>query len=132
MPNVDKLARIASEELKAGEDFKASAAGKLFCHDAGGEFVDCFIGATDHRTIVLIKSLFCARKLTDYAFTQVTEAQFNEKENRFYFTAASEHFVIRDVMRIPNPKDLANFIRAKKNPEKITFEATGLTMPAKK
>jgi hypothetical protein len=132
MINIDKLAKLASKKLKTGEDFKASAAGKVVSPDAGGEFVDCFIGATEHRIIVLVKSWFCVRKLTDFAFTQTTEAQFIEKENRFHFTAANEHYILRDVLRIPNPKDLANFIRGKRFPDKVTFEATSLTFPAKK
>lgn len=132
MINIDKLAKIASEALKAGEEFKATIAGKVVSAGGGGEFVNCFIGATDHRVIVLVKSLFGGGELTDFAFTQITEFQFNEKENRFYFTAAGEHYVLRDVPRIPNPKDLANFIKGKKTPEKVTLEATGLTIPAKK
>jgi hypothetical protein len=70
--------------------------------------------------------------LPDFAFTQTTEFLFNENENRFHFAADNEHFLLTDVLKIPNPKDLANFIRGKRNPDKITFEATGLTWPAKK
>ncbi|MGH7497118.1 MAG: hypothetical protein ACREOO_32610 [bacterium] len=132
MINIDKLAKIASKELKTGEEFKASAAGRIVSHDAGDEFVDCFIGATEHRIIVLIKSLFCVKQLTDFAFTQATEFSFKENENRFYFTAANEHFVLGDVLRIPNPKELSGFIKGKKTPDKVTFEATSLTVPAKK
>ncbi|MCI0617598.1 hypothetical protein L0244_31880 [bacterium] len=63
---------------------------------------------------------------------EVTEYLFNENENTFYLVAAGEHFIITDVLADPKPKDLSEFIRKKKTVEKTTFEATNLTIPAKK
>jgi hypothetical protein len=125
------LFEIARKKLKTGEHLKAAIFGKAISPEANG-FISCLIGATEHRVIVLITSMFNVRRLTDFAFTQVTEFAFNEKENRFHFTAGSEHFILSNVARIPNPKDLVHFINGKKTPEKITFEATKLTFPEKR
>jgi hypothetical protein len=131
--DIDKLTAKANSRLHDGEVFRARTAGKIFIHaDETAHTVKGFIGATDHRVIVLISPALASDRFHEFALTEVSEYLFNESENTFYLVAAGEHFIITDVLADPKPKDLSEFIRKKKTVEKTTFEATNLTIPAKK
>ena len=131
--SIAKLTKKASTRLHDGEVFRAKTAGKIFIRaDETAHIVKSFIGATDHRVIVLISPTFASDRFHEFALTEITEYLFNEDENTFYLVAAREHFIITDVLAEPNPNDLVKFIKSKKTVDKTTFEATNLTIPAKK
>lgn len=133
MANIDKLTQIASSELKAGEEFKHTTAGKTVVSSAGGEIVDGFIGATDHNVIILVYSLFGTKRLQCFAHSQTAIPSFNEDENSIALgLPGGETFLITEVLTNPKPKDLIDFIKKKRAIERTTFEATNIIVPAKK
>jgi hypothetical protein len=131
--DIDKLTAKASGSLHPGEEFKARTAGKIAIPAESGEhIVRGFIGATEHRVIVLINPTFDPDQFSEFALTEVGIPQFDKDANRFYLIAASQHFDLTDVLAYPDPNELVKFIKNKKTVEKTTFEATNLTIPAKK
>lgn len=131
--DIDKLTAKASSSLHPGEEFKAKTAGKIAIPAAGGEhIVKGFIGATEHRVIVLISPTFDPDQFYEFALTEVGIPQFDKDTNKFYLIAAGQHIDLIDVLAYPDPNELFKFIKNKKTVEKTTFEATSLTIPAKK
>ena len=132
MATIGKLTSIANGALKAGEVIKARTAGNTVIQTAGGESVDGFIGATDHNVIILAYSLFSKKRLKSIPYSQAAVPVLNEAANSMSIVLPGEIFTLTDLLEEPNPKDLVKFIKDKKSADKTTFEATNLTVPAKK
>lgn len=132
MSKLSKLAKIASKGLKSGEVFKAKTVGQTVVQTAGGEFVDAFVGATDHNVVVMTRPLFGKKRLQTFSLSQAAVPLLDEDKNSISLALPGEVFVVTDVSEEPDPKDLVKFIRDKKSAGKTTFEATNLTVSAKK
>ncbi len=132
--DIDKLTAKAKSRLHPGEEFKAKTAGRIAvpAEGSGEHIVRGFIGATEHRVIVLISPILGPNRFHEFAMTEASIPQFDKDANKIYLVAAGQHFDLTDVLTTPDPNELVKFIKGKKTVDKTTFEATSLTIPAKK